>query len=148
MAPRSQRQSSLSTHWGFHCTCSLCSSSEEEVESSNSRLSRISQLQKHLADWTFASEATPAMAEELISLYEEESLHAARATGHTLAVLAYNGIGDAKSAERHAKLALDSGMVSSGTDNEEEGMTKLLEDPGEPWSKKYCKLHILFKCRT
>jgi len=74
------------------------------------------------------------MAEQLISLYEEEELHAAKATGHTFAALAYNAVGDTKIAEWHAEFALDSGMVNSGTDDDAEQMKKILEDPKKHWS--------------
>lgn len=134
LAPRSERQRSLNDYWGFKCTCSLCSGSSEEIRASDSRLERIVELQKSLADWTPWSDGTPAMAEELISLYEEERLHAAKATGHTFAALAYNAVGDSKIAEWHAEFALDAGMVNSGTDEDADEMKKLLEDSKGHWS--------------
>lgn len=74
------------------------------------------------------------MAEELISLYDEEGLHAAKATGHTFAALAYNAAGDAKMAEWHAEFALNAGMVNSGTGEDADEMKKMLEDPRTHWS--------------
>jgi len=74
------------------------------------------------------------MAEELIALYEEEGLWAAKAAGHTLAALAYNAVGNTKVAEFHADFALEAGMVNSGTDEDAEQMKLLLEDPKAHWS--------------
>lgn len=74
------------------------------------------------------------MAEMLISLYEEEHLHAAKATGHTFAALAHNGVGDRKMAEWHAELALEAGMVNSGPNDDVTAMKILLEDPERHWS--------------
>jgi hypothetical protein len=70
----------------------------------------------------------------LISLYEEEHLHAAKATGHTFAALAYNAVGDKMMAEWHAELALEAGMVNSGPNDDERAMKQLLNDPEGHWS--------------
>jgi len=104
------------------------------VEASDKRLERILELQIILADYAPKSAATTAMAEELIRLYEAENLHAARATGHKLAALAYNAVGDVTAARKHAEIALQVGMISSGSDEYGEEMKRILESPMAHWS--------------
>lgn len=123
----------MSAVWGFKCTCNLCSGTEIEVEASDERLKRILELQTILADIS-GSAATTSAAEELILLYEEEHLHAARATGHKLAALAYNAVGDVKTARRHAEIALEVGIVSSGLDGFAQEIKTILENPVAHWS--------------
>ena len=105
-----------------------------DIARSDSRIQEILDLQTELANWSPWSAGTPAMAEMLISLYEEEHLHAAKATGHTFAALAYSGVGDKMMAEWHAELALEAGMVNSGPNDDATAMKKLLEDPEGHWS--------------
>lgn len=129
-----ERQEALSAVWGFQCTCSLCSGTALEIEASDKRLERILELQVVLADFEPGSVATTAMAEELIQLYAEENLHAAKATGYKVAALAYNAVGDVRTAQRHAKSALDMGIVSSGLDEYAEEMKRILANPVAHWS--------------
>jgi hypothetical protein len=49
-----------------------------EIASSDARIQEILDLQLKLANWSPWSTGTPAMAEMLILLYEEEHLHAAK----------------------------------------------------------------------
>ena len=74
------------------------------------------------------------MAEELIGLYEEEGLHAAKASGHSFAALAYNAAGDTKTAQWHAEFALDAGMVNSGSNTDADQMENLIKTPVAHWS--------------
>jgi hypothetical protein len=136
MQSRAHRQKALSGHWGFECSCSLCSAPDHISDASDARISKILSLQTQLADYKpWTSTATPAMAEELIKLYEEEELYAAKAIGHTFAALAYNAEGDTKIAQWHADLALDAGMVTSGpADGDAEQMKLIMEDPVAHWS--------------
>lgn len=111
MQSRAERQRLLSQYYGFKCTCAHCQASESLNAASESRLEKIIELQTELSDWRPWSSGTPVMAEELIALYEEEQLYAAKAVGHSLAALAYNAVGDTKVAGFHADFALDAGMV-------------------------------------
>ena len=129
-----ERQEALSAVWGFQCTCQHCSSTAPEIEASDKRLERILELQTILADFDPGSVGTTAMAEELIRLYEEEHLDAAKATGHKVAALAYNAVGDVKNARRHAEIALEVGIVSSGSDEYAEEMKTLLRNPVAHWT--------------
>lgn len=75
------------------------------------------------------------MAEELLLLYEQEHLHAAKGMGHMFAALAHNAAGAASRAKEHAELALDAGVVSDGSKEEDErSMTQLKEFPTGHWS--------------
>jgi hypothetical protein len=123
LASRAARQKSLSSFWGFKCTCSLCSATDQEVAASDARLGRIMELQRELSDWTPWSEGTPAMAEELIALYEKENLHAAKAPGHTLAAQSFNAVGNTRMARWHAEYALEAGMITVGPDQGDESST-------------------------
>jgi hypothetical protein len=98
-------------------------------------IEKINELHTSLSDWTFDSEATPKQALNLISLYEKEHLHAAIGTGHMFAAFAYNAVGDIKEAVRHAKKALEAGMVSSGSVvNDEKEMANLIAAPKAHWT--------------
>ena len=134
LASRRERQEAMSAVWGFQCTCPHCSGTALEIEASDKRLERILELQNILSDFDSGSVATTAMAEELIRLYEEENLYAAKATGHKIAALAYNAVGDVKTAQQHAEVALEAGIVSSGSDDYAEEMKRLLENPVTHWS--------------
>ena len=134
MQPHTERQNMLSQYWGFECSCSLCSAASHITRASDARLQKILHLQTVLADWSPWSAVTPAMAEELIALYEEEGIHAAKAAGHTLAALSYNAVGDTRVAGFHAEFALEAGMVNKGSDDDSKAMKLLLEDPVAHWS--------------
>ncbi|KAL5323991.1 hypothetical protein ACEPPN_008534 [Leptodophora sp. 'Broadleaf-Isolate-01'] len=135
LEPRAQRQEALTQTWGFECKCSLCTAEPSEVRKSDNRIRRIQELQGFLADWSPDSIGTPNMARELLKLYEEEGVHAALGTGHMFAALAYNADGDMKGAKKHARLAIEAGMVNSGVkDGDREEMESLLSDPRHHWS--------------
>jgi hypothetical protein len=75
------------------------------------------------------------MSEQLLSLYKQEQVHAARGTGHMFAALAYNAVGDTSRAKKHARLAIEAGMVNSGEkDADVEEMSALRENPKGHWS--------------
>jgi len=132
---RERRQNELARFWGFTCGCALCSGSEEHTHESDARISRIVHLQNALADWSRESMGTPGAAEKLISLYEEEGIHAAKGTGHMFAALAYNAVGDTHMAKAHAEQALKSGLVNNALgDRDEDEMKDLLAWPEGHWS--------------
>jgi hypothetical protein len=75
------------------------------------------------------------MAEELLSLYKQEHVHAAIGTGHMFAALAYNAAGDVSRAKKHARLAIEAGMVNSGSKEADvDEMNALRLDPKKHWS--------------
>jgi hypothetical protein len=75
------------------------------------------------------------MAEELLSLYEKEKIHAAEGLGHMLAALAYNAEGDTSLARKHARLAVQAGVVADGSrEANEDDMVALRESQKTHWS--------------
>jgi hypothetical protein len=134
LQPHQDRQRALSGAWGFTCTCSLCSSSATHTHASDTRIRRIVHLQNALADWSQESVGSPSKAEKLISLYEEEGIHAAKGTGHMFAALAYNAVGDLRKAREQAEKALEAGLVNDGHGGDESEMNSLLDWPEGHWS--------------
>ncbi|KAH8687195.1 hypothetical protein BGZ60DRAFT_521860 [Tricladium varicosporioides] len=135
LQPTQDRRETLQMIWGFDCKCSLCSSGMAATKRSDYNIKKITELHHILSDWTAASTATPAQAEDLLALYEREHLHAARGTGHMLASYAYNGIGNVGMAIKHANLALEAGMVSSESAGDDEmQMRNLVQYPKAHWS--------------
>ncbi|KAE8442053.1 hypothetical protein EG329_003910 [Mollisiaceae sp. DMI_Dod_QoI] len=144
LQPRSERRSVLKQSWGFHCQCSLCSRSDSDIEESDARIKKISDLQTHLSDWTSNSIATPAMAEQLLELYDQEGVHAAKGLGHMLAALTYNAAGDVSQAKKHARLAIEAGVVTDGSrETDENDMEALTANPKGHWSYLVRKIQEL-----
>jgi len=113
----------------------LCTQHEHLIYESDRRLQLIAELEQHLDDWSKESTATPEMAERLISLYEQERLHAPIALAYVYAALAYNAVGQAQLAMKHAALAIEMTMLNSGPGFSDVGaMQALLENPKGHWS--------------
>ncbi len=75
------------------------------------------------------------MARQLLALYEVEEIHAAMGKGHMLAALAYNAVGDTFQSKKHARLAIEAGIVNSGEEGADvKDMTALKEGPEGHWS--------------
>ncbi|KAF8909006.1 hypothetical protein CPB84DRAFT_1834546 [Gymnopilus junonius] len=49
--PRDQRRAFLQDHYGFHCTCAVCSLPDDLSKASDERLSKISYLYEKFAGW-------------------------------------------------------------------------------------------------
>ncbi|KAI8452582.1 hypothetical protein BY996DRAFT_4563478, partial [Phakopsora pachyrhizi] len=131
---RAERQSEIH-HYGFECTCSLCSLPEYLVEVSDLRIETIIKLSDHLNNWNKDSPATPQMAERLIQLYKLERIDAGIVEAFTYASLAYNAIGNIEKAMEYAAIALDKGLITSGPNwDDREAVLKLVTRPTEHWS--------------
>ncbi|RFU26743.1 hypothetical protein B7463_g9598, partial [Scytalidium lignicola] len=129
------RQANLKEHWGFECTCSLCSLEPSQRAQSDSRIRAIVEAQEDLLDWSRRSQGSAIQAEELILLYEKEGIHAASGTAHMLAALAYNAEGRTTLAKWHAKIAVKDGVVYSGSDDvNATDMKTLIGNPESHWS--------------
>ena len=71
----------------------------------------------------------------LIKLYEEEKVHAAKGMGNMFAALAYNAMGDTSKAKRYARMAIQAGLVGSGEmEKDVNEMEALRARPREHWS--------------
>ncbi|KAF1828636.1 SET domain-containing protein [Decorospora gaudefroyi] len=109
LTPTQTRQSQLHHGFNFICTCPRCKS-----PTSDETLSRIQTLQAHLNDWSPASPASPAMAEELLQLYCDEGLQGFMDAAYGFAALAYGAVGDADAAVRYAGLAREAIEMKDG----------------------------------
>jgi hypothetical protein len=75
------------------------------------------------------------MAETLISLYEQERLHAPIAMAYTYAALAHNAVGHEQQAIKYAALSVETGSLNSGPEySDVQAMKELIEDPRSHWS--------------
>jgi hypothetical protein len=132
---REDRQEACKRSWGFDCSCSLCTQSDVFVHESDRRLELIAELESYLNDWSEDSIATPEMADTLLSLYEQERLYTQIEGAYVYAALAYNAVGKQYTAIKHAALAVEFGMVSSGPkDRHVLSMRRLMMDPESHWS--------------
>lgn len=107
--PIASRHHQLRSHYGFNCTCALCSSSPAAIVASDARVSAIADLQDKLsADWTPNSIGTPEMAEQLIKLLLEEGWTQFVGTGYWITGLSYCAAGNAEKAMAYVTKAVES----------------------------------------
>lgn len=133
------RQSSLLFHWGFQCTCALCTAPAAAVQESDARIAEIQALWAVLDQYappsSSAAAATPAHAERLVQLYRDEGLHARLVEAYYRAAVEYNGRGDAGRAVHFAQQALEAGAVrESGIRPFLDNMRALARDPAAHWT--------------
>lgn len=133
----------LSKHgWGFECTCSHCSASEETIKESDERVEQILALQKDLDDYTPGSAATPEKAERLVKLFKEEGLVTRMVEAYYRAAVEYNGIGSAEEAIRFAKLCIEEGEVlESSIGPFMNNMRELIREASAHWTWKFRLSH-------
>jgi hypothetical protein len=132
---REERLKALKASWGFECSCSSCTQPPSQVSASDARVRHIAELSEDLEDYTKDSVATPAMAELLVSLYQQERLYGPISEPYTFAALEYNGIGDVWTAQKYARLAVEAGILYAGAwDKDVKNMKLLLRDPQAHWS--------------
>lgn len=125
--PRQKRLKKLSSLWGFNCSCSLCSLHPELSRASDERLGQIERINDRLEDW----ETAPLeMAQTLISLYEQERLHALRSSAYWYAALISCMQGLYWETIRYARVAIEFGLLDYGFRDESfQRMTQLAEEP-------------------
>ncbi|KAH9820106.1 hypothetical protein DFH28DRAFT_1200861 [Melampsora americana] len=134
--PRLERQQELE-HYGFECTCSVCSLPDLAARISDDRIDEMFELDAILQDWSIDSFATPATSERLITLFKLERMDNGIEEAYTLASLSYNSVGDAERAKMYASLALAHGIVSSGPKWEDfDSVLQLEREPEQHWSYK------------
>ncbi|UNI17031.1 hypothetical protein JDV02_003410 [Purpureocillium takamizusanense] len=125
---RSQRRRQLSSSWGFECSCSLCTAHPSLGQESDSRLKQINALNEKLEKSSALGSSDAARA--LISLYEQERIHAAASTAHRFAAKAFCAEGRRWETIAHARLATELTMLDEGFHDEEVGaMRRLAEEP-------------------
>ncbi|EMD88542.1 hypothetical protein COCC4DRAFT_76733 [Bipolaris maydis ATCC 48331] len=134
---RVQRMGRLRTNWGFTCACSACSAHPLVTAESDARILQIEAVQKTLNDWTNTSQATPALAELLVSLYEQERLHAGLATAYQHAAEVHASFGLKWEAVRYARKSLELTLLDKGwADRDVLATRKMVRDPEGSWAWK------------
>ncbi|KAK0722948.1 hypothetical protein B0T26DRAFT_640527 [Lasiosphaeria miniovina] len=132
---RADRMERLKRLWGFDCACHLCAQGRAQAEASDERIDQIKELYPDLRSFQSSSRASPQMAELLISLAEQETLGGTMYEAYTFAALEYNGIGDAWTATKYARLAIEWGLTTVGEkDGDVNDMKELVVDPWKHWS--------------
>ncbi|KAI0128394.1 hypothetical protein BJ170DRAFT_579983 [Xylariales sp. AK1849] len=132
---RQSRLERLNHSWHFTCSCSLCTQDKHQTAASNARIKQIDELSSQLRDWEPSSQATPAMAELLISLYDQERLWSSIHEAYTYAAIEHNGAGEPWLATKYARLAIKHGLAAGGPANSDViEMKALAKDPWEHWS--------------
>lgn len=136
---RTTRQAFLLHHWGFTCTCALCTAPDAEVSLSDARAAEIRALWAELDDYSPASPATPAKAERVLALYRDEGLAATRMVeAYYRAAVEYSGVGDAQSAAALARRAVRAGEVmESAIRPFLANMRALARDPQGHWTWRF-----------
>lgn len=131
---RSVRQTRARASWGFSCGCAQCSLPEGEVAESDAKLASIDTIEKRIMNLTSKS-TTPAMIEQLVSLYRQERIDHKTADVYTMAALNYNTWGDAEEAMRYANLSIEQGRLEHGPDAADTAaMQAILANPMAHWS--------------
>ncbi|KAI0834675.1 SET domain-containing protein [Hypoxylon sp. FL0890] len=134
LQPRSVRQEKLQKEWGFACSCERCSADAFSIAESDERVEKIHALLKEMDDYSTASEASPEMAELLVSLYEEEGILGRINEAYYRAAIEYIGVGDIANATKYATLCVDHGLRFIGPDRPFiKSMQELIANPtGHP----------------
>lgn len=126
---RQKRLKKLSSLWGFNCSCSLCSLHSELAHASDERLGQITTINDRLEDW---KTAPLQMAQTLISLYEQERLHAPASSAYWYAALMSCTQGLYWETIRYARLAIELGLLDYGFGDESfQRMRQLAKEPAE-----------------
>jgi hypothetical protein len=134
---RQRRMDLLKTNWGFPCGCAACRASPVFTAESDARLLQIEELEAKLDDWSESSEASPQMAETLISLMQQERLWGSMGAVYRLAAMTYSGVGDRWNAVRYARLSVEYSMLDKGFRADDVyAMKQLASEPEMQWSWK------------
>lgn len=135
LEPRARRQNKLHRVWGFQCSCALCSLRPALSAASDQRIKQINNIKKQLTDYSPGSPATPAMADLLVSLFQQERLDGAIYEAYAFAAIEWNGVGEVWEAVRYARLSLEYGLAAVGPqDQDVVEMQAIAEDPYGHWS--------------
>jgi hypothetical protein len=95
-------------------------------------------LEDRLADLSLRRNASTAVAQELISLYEQENIHGPITKAYEYAALEYSYVGHRGMAQKYAALAIDAGRLWKGPlDPDVRKMEELFKNPESHPSWKY-----------
>jgi hypothetical protein len=101
------RQAFIKREWGFDCTCSKCTASKSLIAISDYRLDLMKELEVQLNDISPDRIASPATAETLVSMYEQENLAGQIGDAYMYAAMEYAYLGDRHSMQKWATMALE-----------------------------------------
>lgn len=136
--PTAERKMRTLTQWGFNCTCSLCAAPSWVHQASDDRIALIEQLETELNDLATNRSATPATAEMLISLHQQERLDGVVGDAYMYAAFEYAYLGNKRAAQKFAALSLEHMAVWRGTQHHYyQAMLRLLYFPENEKSWKY-----------
>lgn len=125
---------------GFDCGCNHCKAENKTIDLSDDRISEILLLEQYLEDRQVTPTDSTAMAELVISLYEQEGLSLYMSKAYALAALEWNGIGHEYQARAWAYKSVAAGLIvgeSSGVEEYAEDMEELLDGARAHWSWKH-----------
>jgi hypothetical protein len=132
---RQKRLDRLDESWHFPCSCSLCTQDHHQTSESDARILQIKEIRRQLRNWEPGSQATPAMAELMVSLYQQERLWSVIYEAYTYAAIEHNGAGEPWVAVKYARLAIQHGLAAAGSkDSDVMEMLSLVKNPWEHWS--------------
>ncbi|KAI1077579.1 SET domain-containing protein [Whalleya microplaca] len=125
---RDERQASLS-HWGFNCTCSLCTASKTEIAASDYRRSKIDKMRKEVFQAIEAWDGTRAvkLTHEMLELLRIEELEALYAAQYEILARLYWKAKDIKTATKYAQQSLDVLVDLGYIDDDPQSLPTLLE---------------------
>lgn len=122
-----ERHERTSKHWGFNCSCSLCTAPDSAVKHSDDRLRLIRRLEHELGNMSFAG---PRNAEKPVSLYQQERLDGAIAEAYSFAALESAYVADKRMTTRYAALAVEALRLWRGEWHEAtRSFTEMLTSP-------------------
>ncbi|KAI0006309.1 SET domain-containing protein [Xylariaceae sp. FL0662B] len=125
---RDQRQASLS-HWGFNCTCNLCSASKAEIAASDYRRSKIDKMRQEVYQAIEARDGAKAvkLTHEILELLHIEELEALYSAQYEILARLYWKAKDTKKATEYAQLSLDVLVDLGYIDDDPKALPALLE---------------------
>jgi hypothetical protein len=125
------RQQHLQEGFHFKCACPRCTN----PHISDDTLSKMLDMQNSLNDWSPPSLGSPALSEQLLSLYRQQGLQGFLDVPYGFAALAYNAVGESEKAAEYAEMAKESILMKDGAWSRNLGLwNELLEGPEKHWS--------------
>ncbi|TFK40697.1 hypothetical protein BDQ12DRAFT_601150, partial [Crucibulum laeve] len=120
--PRDQRRAYLEEHYGFHCTCKVCSLGPEQSRASDIRLLAISEAYDRFATWgnrEIGGAEAIALVKKIWTLEDEEGYLSERGRLAADAAWVAASHSDASAAREWAQTAIEWYTYEIGGDSEE-----------------------------
>jgi len=117
--PHEVRKKYLLDNWGFDCTCSQCSASEEDIADSDARRYTIVQIREDIdkAREEKRTQDAIALAKDLVTLYREEELGPLVPEAHYILAGLHLQSGDVEQAREFGQKALEARLKYYGAGN-------------------------------